>query len=319
MKRFLMLMVAVCSLVVAKASDDGILFEISGNGLKKPSYILGSYHVMRGDFVNGIPSFEEIYKKVPQVCFETDMDKSPESFVESGNAANAPKINANLSPAQILLPADSSYSSILGNEKANLIDSVMKSIFPMYVANMRPAYAKLLANTAYTMKLLDINAQNLNQPFEGIDYYVYGLAKKDNKKVQRLEPISVQESILKSIASKHDSIQPQQTLEDEMNSLYDYCKGYGLMVQTATHVRQAYSQGYGEKAIRLLDANAGLSKTDDKQVEIRNANWMKVIPGLMKKNPTLFVVGLAHLFPYKDSAGLLNELKKMGYNIKAIK
>lgn len=319
MKRFLMLMIAICSLVVTKASDDGILFEISGNGLKKPSYILGSYHVMRGEFVHGIPSFEEIYKKVSQVCFETDMDKSPDSSAGGESASDTPKMNANLSPAQILLPVDSGYTSILGKEKAHLVDSVMKSIFPMFVENMRPAYAKLLASTAYTMKLLDINAQNLNQPFEGIDYYVYGLAKKDNKKVQRLEPISVQESILKSMASKHDSVQPKQTLEDEMNSLYDYCKGYGQMVQTATQVRQAYSQGHGEKAISLLDANAGLAKTDDKKVKTRNASWMKVIPGLMKKNSTLFVVGLAHLFPYKDSVGILNELKKMGYNIKAVK
>lgn len=319
MRKILFLIFSLFPLGSLAVNTDGILFEISGNGMKAPSYILGSFHFIRGEFVHKIPSYDEIYRKITQVCFETDMDSVPNGIEEHTDGAMGLKMDTKLSPTQILLPADSSYASVIGEEKAHLIDSVMKTVFPMYVENMRPGYAKMLANAIYSIKLFDLNAQNIQQPFEGIDYYVYNCATRDKKIIQRLEPIAVQDSILKNLlAKKTESSQPH-SLKDEMLAFYDYCKGYNEMVNKTVLLRNKYQAGQGEGVIEILKNNEGLSQTEDKKVKERNANWMKLIPKLMKAKSTLFVVGLAHVLPYKDSNGLLSDLEKMGYSIKVIK
>ena len=144
----LLFSVAVC----AQTATNAILFKISGNGLKSPSYILGSFHIMRGETVSGIPNFEKIYKAIPQVCFETDMNQSPSSTV-MGEEVQPPQAKPmyKLTPQEILLPADSTYDKIIGVEKAAEVDTVMKTVFPMYVSNMRPTYAAIILQMMYSM------------------------------------------------------------------------------------------------------------------------------------------------------------------------
>ena len=58
---FLLLGIALaCSASAQKKQPNGIFFEISGNGLKQPSYILGSNHEVNGSFVHQIPQFDDI-------------------------------------------------------------------------------------------------------------------------------------------------------------------------------------------------------------------------------------------------------------------
>ena len=321
-KFFLIFGMMLCGVLgYAQTDMNGILFEISGNGLKKPSYLLGSFHIIAGENVHKIPSFDKIYEQVSQLCFETDMDKDPALNQETMGGSVGGGMKSQMSPTQILLPADSSYVALIGKEKAHVIDSVMTSIFPMYVSNMRPAYAKMLANAMYMMKMLGLNSQNVQQGFTAIDYYAYEQAVKDKKSIRRLEPIEVQDSILKMLneEKKQQQVASAQTLQGEMLSLYAYCLGYAKMVQDVEKLRSLYLQGKGMEVVELLASSPSSSLSDNKQVKKRNANWIKLMPDMMKGKQTLFVVGLAHALPYKESKGILNELKEMGYQIKNIK
>ena len=72
-----------------KNAPNGIFFEISGNGLKHPSYILGSNHEVSGSFVHQIPQFDEIYNKVGQTCFETEMGTEADQTTAQASQAVA--------------------------------------------------------------------------------------------------------------------------------------------------------------------------------------------------------------------------------------
>ena len=49
------------------------IFRISGNGLEKPSFILGTMHVLSGDLLDSIPDFLEAESQCQQLFVETDV------------------------------------------------------------------------------------------------------------------------------------------------------------------------------------------------------------------------------------------------------
>src|SRR4029079_5518861 len=57
-----------------KADDSGLLFEISGNGLKKPSYIFGTFHILCPTDVMPMEKFAPYIDKSDQLIMELDMD-----------------------------------------------------------------------------------------------------------------------------------------------------------------------------------------------------------------------------------------------------
>ena len=50
-----------------------LMFRISGNGLEKPSYILGTIHVLSGDLLDSIPAFLEAENQCQQLFVESDV------------------------------------------------------------------------------------------------------------------------------------------------------------------------------------------------------------------------------------------------------
>lgn len=307
--------------VSGQTATNAVLFKISGNGLKSPSYILGSFHIMRGETVSSIPEFEKIYKAIPQVCFETDMNQSPSSTA-MGEEVQPPqaKSMAKLTPQEILLPADSTYDKIIGAEKAAEVDTVMKMVFPMYVSNMRPTYAAMILQMMYSVQMLGITQENRQKGFTPIDYYVHAQAVSDGKSIEMLEPFAVQDSILKKMKMQKNSSK-KQTLAEEMNSLFDFCHTYSSKVQLINKLKKLYAEGKGEDVMLELQNNQYASGLTSGLLDVnkRNAEWMKKIPQMIKTKPTLIVVGLAHLLKYKDSEGIVANLKSLGYKVEPIK
>lgn len=305
----------------AQSADNAIFFKISGNGLKKPSYILGSFHIIRGEIVSRIPGFKEIYNETPQVCFETDMNHTS-SNAEAESLTPSMKSNSKteLTEKDILLPEDSTYDKMIGSVKAAEIDSMMKIVYPMYVSNMRPGYASMIIQMMYSIQMLGITQENMQKEFISIDYYVHAQAVKDGKSVEMLEPFAVQDSILRKMKAEKISLK-QQTLADEMNKLYDLCQTYSKKTDQIKKLRLFYEAGKGADVINgLSDEKNTLGLSSGlMDVKGRNIKWMKKISQLIKTKPTLIVVGLAHLLSYKDSEGIISDLRKLGYKVEPIK
>ncbi len=318
-----------CQLYAQKKPLDGIFFEISGNGLKSPSYILGSNHEVNGEFVHQIPLFDTLFEKIGQTCFETDLTEDADQTTSSANnaVASLQKQNQQEIATLLLLPADSTYEKIIGQEKAAEIDAVMKRMFPNYVSNMRPAYAGNILQAVMQAKQLGLTG--IGNPFLSIDYYVHALSVRGNKHIQALEPRSLQDSIIARMHTINGS--GSNTLKDQMMTFYLMCKTADKRIENSLRQKIMYQRGQGLASINgMLKASEEIKKTTQAimpdynadaastlmAVKERNQLWMKKIPQLMKKEPTLFVVGIAHLHPYRGSKGLLADLRKMGYKIR---
>ena len=167
---FLLLgLLAVGQVQAQKNAPSGIFFEISGNGLKQPSYILGSNHEVSGSFVHQIPQFDYIYNKVGQTCFETEMGTEADEATADANQPGA-RLQQQQQPdlaKLLLLPADSTYAQLIGADKAAEIDRIMSNLFPSYVSNMRPNYAATILQAV--MQARQLSLTGVGSPFVSID------------------------------------------------------------------------------------------------------------------------------------------------------
>ena len=75
----------LCALAVLTA-DAQFLFRISGGGLEKPSYILGTIHTLSGAVLDSIPEYLEIEAQCQHLYAELELTKEKASNV-MGSAA----------------------------------------------------------------------------------------------------------------------------------------------------------------------------------------------------------------------------------------
>lgn len=330
-KFFLLALSFVLSLPAFSQTDDGILFEISGNGLKAPSYILGSNHNISGEFVHQIPKFDDIFNKVKQTCFETDL--SPEA--DKASEARLQKVaeqrkaeQAQMNMTDLLLPGDSTYSHIIGQEKANQIDSVMSGVLNMSVGTIRPWYLQTIVKSLLASKQMEVKQGQ--QTLSSIDFYVHDQSVKDGKKIAFLEPRELQDSLLILMTGR----KPEKgVLKDDMLKLWVSVMRYGHNAEAGQEVNKLYKSGHGKASVDVLvkvsaDTDDAIKKVvpgytpkEDNVMDVKDRNvlWMKELPRIMSSEPTLVVVGVAHLFPYRGSEGILHDLEAKGYTVKAVK
>ena len=327
MKTIIILIVYCFSFVFsfAEKQGKGLMFRISGNDLKTPSFILGSFHFMDGKSVHQLTSYDSVFARVLQVCFETDMNVTPKNIGSTqryNNGTSVSKFPAQNNSASRFLPKDSTYMSILGVNKEHDMDSVCMSLgLPKAVLVLRPPYLRMVLDIIYNNKVFSSanSADTVARRFTPMDYYIYDEAVKSNKTILKLEPIAVQDSILKKMMEKRvNSVRTSISLYDEMQEVYEYCMSLSQRVQQVLYARKLYLTGESGELLSMLSQKSMKGANVDMQVAKRNASWVKEIPGMMEKGSTLFVVGLAHLFPYKDSTGILAELKHLGYHVEVV-
>ena len=88
MKRFSALLLGSIMAIAAFAqknnTDNTLLWKISGNGLKKPSYLFGTIHMLCKDDAVLSDSLKNIIRNVKEVYFEVDLDNMFEMLTVMG-------------------------------------------------------------------------------------------------------------------------------------------------------------------------------------------------------------------------------------------
>jgi uncharacterized protein YbaP (TraB family) len=84
MKNFKLLLIALLGFGLSlnaqtKKATNTLLWEISGNGLKKPSYLFGTYHLISAKFADTMKVLQEKLESADAVVGEIVMDSSIQS------------------------------------------------------------------------------------------------------------------------------------------------------------------------------------------------------------------------------------------------
>lgn len=274
-----------------------LLWKVSGNGLDKPSYIMGTHHMAPLSITDSIASLSQAMEQAEQVYGEIVMGDAitPETIMKMQQA--------------MALPADTTLKSLVTQEQYDTIAAAVKKYLGMDLEifnKVKPAaITTQLAVAAVMTSLKGFNPQ------EQLDAWFQTQARQAGKKVGSLETIEQQCQMLYN----------SQPLARQALLLYCTAVHIGQGVDQALRMTRAYMKQDLDGLQAVMEEKTD-SACDDTPEELdamiygRNENWAGQLPAIMKQAPTLFVVGAGHL-PGKK--GLLRLLQNRGYMVEAMK
>jgi len=259
-----------------------LLWKISGNGLKEPSYLYGTMHTGDDRVFRLQDSAMIDFDKVSVFAMEINMDS-----VDNMSMANDMK-----------LPEDQNLKDLLGEADYKLAGkyTMKQAGIPIFLlATVKPIYVWLLILQGKQSKKEDV-----------LDVFYFKLAKKENKRIIGLEKAEDQMKLLtnvpvdKQVALLKEGIHNFKELTASMNeTTLDYTDAdlNKLLAETET------------------DTSMGNNFMEDFIIK-RNRVMTNGIENVIRTNASLFTaVGAAHL-PGKK--GVINLLKEDGYTVSPV-
>ena len=293
MKRFITLLLVVAATLGAQAQ---LLWKVSGNGLDKPSYLFGTYHLASLGIKDSIAALPQVQQDVQQVYGEVimaDMMK-PETLMKMQQ--------------QMMLPADTTLKSLFTPEEFTVVTQAVKEYLQVDIAlldRMKPAALFQQLTVLFYLK----HTPGYN-PQEQLDASFQQDATKAGKKVGGLETVQSQMDILFN-----------KPLRRQAEDLYCFLSNPAKAERQAKELIAAYAVQDLDTIIRLMEEKEG-TKCDPTPEEMaqllydRNHNWVGQMPDIMQAAPTLFVIGAGHL---PGEQGLIKLLQGEGYTVEPLK
>ena len=295
MKKILVLWMLLC--IFALGANAQLLWKVSGKGLNKASYVLGTHHLAPLSILDSISGLKQAMNDVEQVCGEVVMEemKAPATLMKMQQAA--------------ILPGDTTLHTLFTAAQYDSLAAKVKELMGVDLNmfdKMKPALLSTQLGVLIAMK----SVPGFN-PQQQLDEWCQAEAKKLGKAVTCLETVDFQMGVL------FDS----QSLKRQAEQLLATVNNLDCVEKQTNEVTVAYMTQDLDKLERAMNEKFGnaldaLPEEEDALVYNRNTRWAENMLGIMSGKPTLFVVGCGHLVGDK---GVLNLLKKQGYTVEAVK
>ena len=262
---------------------NALLWEISGNSLKQPSYLFGTIHMIcKEDF-----TFSELAKQKfnasKQVYLELDMDDPKLQPVMMG---------------LMQLPGNESLRNKLGENNFNKLDSFLKKQTNMNLA-VFDRFKPMMVMSLLAQRILSCAAM------ESYEMNFVKMASEQKKELLGLERVEDQVSVFDAIP---DSL--------EIRSIMSIVNNFESQKNEFNRMSSLYKAQNLESLYQLMVASPEMMGSQELLLDRRNRNWIPIMESAMKISSTFFAVGAGHL---AGSQGVLELLKKKGYKVKPIK
>lgn len=270
----------VCALPTQAQQQSSLLWEISGNDFKQPSYVFGTFHAMcKTDF----DFHDSIKAKLSRTCLlveELDMtDASMQVKMMQSLASSKPM--ASYFPAAQFEQMNKQFQEITGVPL-----TMLNNFKPFMSMSMLLLKSLPCAEQVQPEMLLIQYAKTKNIPVKGLEQVEEQLAAIDK------QPLDSQAVALQKMVMRFDSVQQAFTQLTEVykkkhiDSLYHFMRGSGMDDAFET---------------------ALLSE--------RNLRWIPRIKAIATQQPSFFAVGAGHL---GGDQGVIALLRKEGYTVKPV-
>ena len=266
-----------------------LLWQISGNGLRQPSYLFGTIHMLCKDDAVLSDSLKRVIRNCKDVYLEVDMD----NIFEMMGLMKSMKMRNDTTLADLMDKKDYDRVKIFFQEKSGLIPFSMLETYKPLLAVSTLAESAVPCESAVAMEQLIMEE-----------------AKRNDKNIKGLETMAYQAGIFDSIPYK---IQAEQLIKYVDSSATEKDQEYKEFNELA----DAYKKQDLGKLEELSNKNdIGVSNFADLLLYNRNRNWVQKLRTLMNAKPLLIAVGAGHL---PGEKGVINLLRKAGYNVKPVK
>jgi len=267
-----------------------LLWEITGNGTKQPSYLIGTMHVSSKLAFHLPDSFYVAVKNAQVVALETN----PETWQEDMNKYDLG--GEDYSPYRF-----GNFSSI-----PNDYLSINTLKFYKYDKKIERS---LYSNPSTINNLLYRTFGNESSDFEEdtyLDMYIFQCGKKWGKKVAGVENYG--ESMRLMSEAYKDAAKDKNKKEKSYDGDDDY---------SSDKIQEAYRSGNLDLLDSINRFNSFSDAFDEKFLYRRNEIQANSIDSIIRSGSALFVgVGAAHL---PGNRGVIELLRRMGYKLRPVK
>jgi uncharacterized protein len=261
-----------------QALEKSLLWEVTGKGLKAPSYLFGTIHML----------CEKDYLIKPKVLKAFDSCKS--LAVEINMLDTLEMLNA-----QKMMFSNTKMSEALSKREAYELDSILQKDFNINLAvvdNYRPirliSMMVVKAASCSNIKMLDMELMKT--------------ANAKEMKILNFETITGQMEMLEK-ATPIGEIVTQMKLGNEYSPLF-------------SKMVEHYKDENILELDRILKDKRFMNEDAEKvMLTDRNLDWAEKMPKIMEANSTFMAFGAGHL---TGEYGMINLLRKKGYTVKPI-
>ncbi|MFD2909659.1 TraB/GumN family protein [Flavobacterium ardleyense] len=263
--------------------EKSLLWKISGNGLKSPSYLFGTIHATCDATLDAktIKALDD----TAQLFLELDMDD--------------PAMQTEMMK-YIKMNGEEKLSALVSAEDFETIDAfLLKNM--SFSAKMIEEFKPFMISAMLLPKLLDCE-------FKSVESELMRITKEQKEEVYGLEKVEDQMKAFDAIPYK---TQAEELLKTAKNGLEKSKIEFQKMMDS-------YNNKDIEAMLAMMDDPENKMTFENKDVLLnnRNKNWIPVIAKVAKEKPTFFGVGAAHL---AGEEGVIKLLRKAGYKVQAVK
>jgi len=283
--------------------ENSVFWEISGNGLKAPSYLFGTHHLYPASNIKKNDLIKEKINACQVVVGEIAMDNM---------------LAMSMATMKVMLMKDTTLKDLLGEKDYERVDTYMKKNMGMGVAffnNMRPIVLTQMITASKASKDLGIDEKTPPKTAEigdfsnTLDLYFQEYGKSQNKEIKGLETIEQQANILfNSYSLKRQAEMLLEAIEDDKGS---------NSTENVKKLNEFYKQ-QNLNELAKLSLNENMMKKEEYNTLLKNRNdaWIPKIIDLIHQKPAFIAVGALHL---AGEDGVIYQLRKKGYQVKPIK
>ncbi|CAN5391331.1 TraB/GumN family protein [soil metagenome] len=270
-------------------SKPGIFYAITGNELKDTSFLFGTYHLIKSEYLSKTPNVSRSFSKTKGVVVEmvTDSDGLVDLQIKS--------LLKNITLYELL---EKPFLDSLDKELMDVMGVGVSSLF-----RMKPANISALLSINYAMST------------GGPEITKYGGMEMDGffadegaKKEKTITP-------LETMKEQIDLLFLKQSDKEQAEELKMLLRNKQEMLKQSELLTKSWFGNDLEGIYQTYLANTELAGNDDALLKDRNIKWMTVLPALMKKQGQFIAVGALHL---AGPDGLVKRLEAAGYKVVSI-
>ena len=266
----------------AQELEKSLLWKISGNGLKKPSYLFGTIHLtcdssLDANTLNALEATEQLY-------LELDMDDK----------------SIQMQMMKLMMMKDGAkLSTLLSPEDFKILDEFMKKNLNMS-AKLFDSFKPFMISSMLFPKMLDCKSKS-------VESELMKITKEQNEEIFGLEIAEDQMKVFDEISYQDQADELLKTVKDNLEKDK---KEFQEMITI-------YQNKDIEGMLKMMSDsdNKITSENQDILLNDRNKNWIPIMVKIMKDKPTFFGVGAGHL---AGEEGVIKLLRKQGYKVEAV-
>jgi uncharacterized protein len=274
-------------------TEKSLMWEISGPGIKQPSYLFGTIHSACTNQLVLKPQQKKVLDKIQQLYLEVDITDGSIPLVAS---------------AGMLLPRGQRLDDVTTPQEyrkvKNFFAKEMKGVPFWSISNLRP------------MLLSGIVAGVADKcPTSSWEVTLGRIARKKDIAIKGLETAQDQLSVF-------DRIPIKDQVKQLMDAIDNRQKVRRQSIIDNQNLHNAYKNQDIAKLYGLVSkgADIGVSSETNRQflealLDERNRKWIPIISRVAQEKPTLFGVGAGHL---GGKQGVISLLRTAGYQVRPV-